>query len=279
MRLKDLKLLFLFAVVLTATSLLVGLAGAAVTITATKIDTLVVDNDGDGEAGPGDLLRYTIVVTNSGDEDATGVVFTDTIDMNTTLTGTVHVSPIAFDDSYDSLGNVGISAAAGSGLLANDVDPDNNTGMLTVASSGNASANGGDVSVAADGSFIYTPAPGFRGTDTFTYTASDGDPLTPDGPGTVTITVSEMIWFVDNTAPGGGDGRLDTPYNALAAYSGATDAPGDIIFLYSGSGNYTDGITLLNNQFLIGQGATASIVDITGITMPPHSKALPGVGG
>jgi hypothetical protein len=88
-----------------------------------------------------------------------------------------------------------------------------------------------------------------------------------------------MIWFVDNTAPGGGDGRLGTPCNSLTAYSGADDDPGDIIFLYSGSGNYTDGITLLNNQFLIGQGAVASIVDITGITMPPHSKALPGVGG
>jgi len=31
----------------------------------------------------------------------------------------------------------------------------------------------GTVDLAADGTFVYTPAPGFTGTDTFTYVASD----------------------------------------------------------------------------------------------------------
>lgn len=250
-------------------------------LTAVKTDTLLTDNDGDGTADPGDLLRYTIVFTNSGPDSATGVVFTDTIDAHTTLSGTAHISPIAFDDSYDALGNVGLTVPAGSGLLANDVDPDANSGTLTIASFDATSANGRAVSVnTADGSFTYLPAAGYEGADTFTYTLSDGDPLTPDGQGTVTITVNEVIWFVDNTAAGGGDGRLGTPYNSLAAFvSGAADESGDIIFLYSGSGNYSGGLTLLNNQFLIGQGATASIAVATGITVPPHSNALPGTGG
>jgi hypothetical protein len=47
---------------------------------------------------------------------------------------------------------------------------------------------GASLSVAADGSFFYTPGPGFTGSDTFVYQAVDEDGA-PSGPATVTITV------------------------------------------------------------------------------------------
>src|SRR2546423_13157872 len=67
----------------------------APTITATKSHMPA------GNANPGDTLTYTVVITNSGTSDATGVNFSDTIDPNTTLVaGSVIASPIANDDSY-----------------------------------------------------------------------------------------------------------------------------------------------------------------------------------
>ncbi len=73
-------------------------AQAAVTPTApdldaTKAAALQIDADGDGLASPGDTLRFTVVLTNSGNAAATGVVYSDTPDANTTLTvGSVSVS-------------------------------------------------------------------------------------------------------------------------------------------------------------------------------------------
>jgi len=57
-------------------------------LTASKTALLVEDADGDGQAGPGDTLQYTITISNPDDgynADATGVVFSDTLDPNTTL--------------------------------------------------------------------------------------------------------------------------------------------------------------------------------------------------
>ena len=250
------------------------------TIAATMVDTIFTDVDGDGRADPGDTLEYTVVISNTG-TDATGMVFSDTIDSRTTFVGgSVNTSPIAFDDSgYTASGNVRITVSAASGVLTNDIDPDtgNNTGLT--ASAGVTSAQGGNVAMSANGGFSYNPAPGFTGTDTFTYTVTDAGGAT--GTGTVTFNVSGMIWFVNAAAGGGGDGRLTTPFNCytgVGCFSAvAVDDPGDNIFLYSGA--YTGGNTLLANQRLIGQGAGATLSTITGITPPTGSDALPATGG
>jgi uncharacterized repeat protein (TIGR01451 family) len=245
-------------------------------LTATKKDALLIDNNSDGIANPGETIKYTVTITNSGTTDATGVVFNDTPDANTTLVnGSVTSTPIAVDDSYTATGNVRISVPA-PGLLGNDEDPEGDT--LT-ASDGSLSANGGNVSVSSDGSFTYNPAPGFEGTDTFNYTVTDSHGNT--NVGTVTITVSGMIWFVNSSAAPGGDGRLTSPYNCLVGagcyYTAAPDDPNDNIFLYSGA--YTGGVTLLAGQKVIGQGATNSLAVIAGITPAPNSDPLPSTGG
>ncbi len=62
-------------------------------ISATKTDSLFLDNDGNSIPSPGDELLYTVVLTNSGNQAASGVTFTDTPDANTTLVaGTVTTS-------------------------------------------------------------------------------------------------------------------------------------------------------------------------------------------
>src|SRR5262249_18021106 len=72
----------------------------------------------------------------------------------------------------------------GPGLLANDPDADGDP--LTAVQV--APPAHGTLALATDGSFVYTPASGFHGTDSFTYRASDG--FIPGNVLTVTIVVN-----------------------------------------------------------------------------------------
>ncbi|HEX8282295.1 MAG TPA: PxKF domain-containing protein [Pyrinomonadaceae bacterium] len=244
-------------------------------ISATKTDAFP-DPDNDGKAVPGDTITYTVQITNSG-SDATGVNFSDTVDANTTFVpGSVTTTPVAAGDAYTAIGNVQINVPAGSGLTANDSDPDGDT--LTASGPATSTA-GGNVTVNADGSFTYNPPPGFEGADTFTYSVTDGDSA-PDT-ATVTVNVGGMIWFVDSSAAAGGDGRLTSPFNALTGAGSfdavAADDQNDNIFLYDGP--YSGGLALQSGQALIGEGAGASLATITGLTPPSYSTPLPATGG
>ena len=64
-------------------------------------------------------------------------------------------------------------------MLGNDTDPDGDT--LTAAVVDSAPSHG-TLTLNADGSFTYTPAANFNGTDSFTYRASDGTPAAPTRP-------------------------------------------------------------------------------------------------
>ncbi len=246
-------------------------------ITATKKDAFP-DPDNDGNAAPGATITYTVQINNSG-TDATGVVFNDTVDANTTFVpGSITTTPVAIDDTYSAIGNVQINVPDGAGdLTSNDSDPDG--GPVTAVAGTTTSANGGDVTINANGSFSYNPPAGFEGADTFTYTINGAS--APSNTATVTVNVAGMIWFVDASAASGGDGRLTSPFNALTGPGSfdavAADQPNDNIFLYSGP--YTGGLSLLSGQALIGQGSTASLATVTGLTPPSYSAPLPATGG
>src|SRR5262245_45352368 len=253
---------------------------AGPTITATK------NVDVHTHAHPGDTLMYTVVISNTGMADATGVNFTDTIDANTTLVpGSLAISPIAQNDSYNTIGNVNISVPAGSGVLTNDLNPG---GMGTLAvTQVNGGAVGspvatthGSVTMAADGSFTYNPTAGFSGpSDSFTYTLGNGTGKTDTA--TVTINISGRIWFVNSALGSNGDGRRATPFNILtgAGSADSVDAANDVIFLFSSATTYTGGMTLNSGEIIIGQGASQSILSITGFAAPSGTNLLPATGG
>ena len=103
-----------------------------------------------------------------------------------TATVTVSVTPVAdppvvVDDAY-SLSAASLSVPAGSGLLANDIGP----GPVAVVSF--TPPAHGTATVNPDGSFVYTPAVGYYGPDSFTYTATSSEGASATG--TVTIDVS-----------------------------------------------------------------------------------------
>jgi VCBS repeat-containing protein len=99
-----------------------------------------------------------------------------------TVTLTV-AAPAANNDTGSTTENTALSVAA-PGVLANDSDP-NNDPLAAVLAAGPAH---GTVALNADGSYTYTPAANFVGTDSFTYQAGDG--LATSGTATVTITVA-----------------------------------------------------------------------------------------
>ncbi len=95
-------------------------------------------------------------------------------------------APVAVDDSYSTNENASLTVNA-SGVLTNDVNVDGDTLHAELVS---APAHG-TVSLNSDGTFTYTPAAYFHGTDTFTYNAVN---TSKRGvlPATVTITVNPV---------------------------------------------------------------------------------------
>lgn len=133
-------------------------------------------------------VGYTPNANFNGNDSFTYTI--DDIDGNTSNSALVLVAvdpvndaPVASNDAYAAVQDTVLSVNAASGLLANDSDVDGDAltaSLVTAPVTGN-------VVIAADGSFVYTPAAGFTGDDIFTYNASDG---VASSTATVTITVS-----------------------------------------------------------------------------------------
>lgn len=126
----------------------VEIVAAEPSMSATKADALQVDVDNDTVADPGDTIRYTIVITNSGTGVATSVLFNDTPDANTSLVvgsvttslGSVTTGNTAGDTSVAV--NAGAMAAnGGTATITFDVVVDNPVpgGVTTVSNQGSIS--------------------------------------------------------------------------------------------------------------------------------------------
>lgn len=89
-------------------------------------------------------------------------------------TGTVltvgNAPPVAKNDSYGVVRDHVLAESAKTGVLANDTDPLRH--ILSAALVG--APRHGRLALSGDGSFNYTPTPGFIGNDSFTYKAMDG---------------------------------------------------------------------------------------------------------
>jgi VCBS repeat-containing protein len=89
-----------------------------------------------------------------------------------TLTGTPVDDPArATDDGYATASGTPLTVAAAQGVLANDSDPEGNPFTASLVTG---PANG-TLTLNANGSFSYTPNPGFQGQDSFTYAVTGGD--------------------------------------------------------------------------------------------------------
>lgn len=227
-----------------------------------------LDDQVGGTVQAGDGITYLVTLSNTGDANATSVVLSNPLDPNSSfVAGSTKIGVAAFADTYFVIGNTPRTLNAAGGLLSNDVDIDAG-GAFTVSGVvdiGGSAVVSGSLVVNADGSFTYTPATGVTGSDIFRYTVVDSDGLVSTGQ--VTFSISSMVWFVDNSAPGGGDGSYNNPFNSLAPLNGAggvgdVDAPGDSIFIYETGINYAGGLQLENDQILFGDGYAVQYFDL-----------------
>ena len=208
--------------------------------------------------------------------------------------GAVNSDPVAQNQAYATFGNT-ILEVAGADIPGNEVAAvasaislltgatDTDMDMLMVQTATNmATTAGGTVTIFADGSFFYTPEAGDTGiTDTFTFTVLDGNGGMDTA--TASITLTERIWYVDDDAAAGGDGTSATPFNSLAPLdtggsSDGLDGTGDTIYVLGGT--YSGGITLEDNQSLLGQAVdlvvgTTTLISGSAATRP----TLANVGG
>jgi VCBS repeat-containing protein len=115
----------------------------------------------------------------------------------------VNDAPTAGTDAYSTGEDTALTVNA-PGVLTNDSDPDGNQLSAVVASG----PGHGTLTLNANGTFTYTPAADFNGTDTFTYKASDGS--AQSNLATVTITVTPVS---------------DPPTATNDTYSTAEDTP------------------------------------------------------
>ena len=129
-------------------------------------------------------LTNTATIASAG----TGTIALSPASVGTQIT--VNEPPVAADDDLVTGRDVLLVVAA-LGPKANDSDDEDGQSVLDAALVGGPANGTLTVPLAADGSFTYSPNPGWTGVDTFTYTVTDSRGATSNV-ATVTIGVQEL---------------------------------------------------------------------------------------
>lgn len=162
---------------------------------------------------------------------------------------------LATADTYMAAGSISVDAAGG--LMANDIGQpgriDNQDLMVDpdfITSPDYTAPANGSVSLSADGSFSYTPDPGFEGIDSFNYrlVAEVGDPSNPVGDPNVYSAPAQVVLRVTTTACAAdlnSDGSLNfLDISTFLSAFGNMDPAAD--FNNDGSYNFLDVSVYLN---------------------------------
>jgi large repetitive protein len=188
---------------------------------------------------------YSVVVTAS---DAGGLTATQTFSWTVT-----NPAPVATDNTASTNEDAPIASI---NVLGNDADPDGDP--LTVVS---ASAVNGTVAINADGTLRYTPNANFNGTDTITYTISDGQG------GTATAKVVVTVGAVNDPPVPVGTLPARTNFDGTSGISVAT------------AGGFSDVDNAALAYSVTGLPAGLSINAATGVISGTIDRSASQVGG
>jgi hypothetical protein len=164
--------------------------------------------------------------------------------------------PTAKADTYTVAAGGSISIAA-PGVLANDTDPEGNPLTAKIITT---PANSQSFSFNNSGAFTYTPAPGFAGTDSFTYVANDG--TSDSGPATtVTINVLPTVTIDDPAVAEGSNGQQDLAFTLTLSAASASE----VVVSYktsNGSAGEGDYVVIPSGKVTFAAGETTKDVTI-----------------
>jgi VCBS repeat-containing protein len=212
-------------------------------------------------------LIYTPAADYHGTDTFTYKVRDGVADSNVatvTITVTpVNDAPLALGDSYAADEDVPLAIAA-PGVLGNDLDAEGSPLTADVVSP----PSHGTLTLSGDGSFLYTPAADFNGTDSFTYAANDGS--WDSNVATVTITVA-----ADNDAPilhdDHGTTNEDEPMTFEASQLLGNDRPGPTAPPGAVDNEQAQTLTVVSVSASSSQGGTVTFNANTGlITYTPR---------
>ncbi|HHS83538.1 MAG TPA: tandem-95 repeat protein, partial [Gammaproteobacteria bacterium] len=188
-----------------------------------------VVNNGDGTftytppAGFSGADSFTYTVSDGNGAEAQG-----TVSVTVTKVIPVNNPPVAMADAVTTQQDTSVTTGD---VLANDSDPDGDS--VTVSGVDSQSAQGGIVVDNGDGTFTYTPASGYVGSDMFNYMISDGKG--GQAQGVVNITVEQATSTntnpvaVDDTA----ETEVDTAVTVADVLANDSDADGDVLSITS----------------------------------------------
>lgn len=116
--------------------------------------------------------------------------------------------PVAVDDNYVTNQGIPLDVGILSGVLANDLDP-KGTGLTAALVT---PPTHGTLELRSNGSFTYSPALDFNGTDSFTYQASDGVQTSNEATAAITVQAANVAPLaVDDSYQVDQDQRLSIP--------------------------------------------------------------------
>ena len=195
---------------------------------------------------PDGSYSYTPATNFSGTDT---VVYTAEDPFGSQVTATLRISVLvnhpgsAADDTATTLVNTNLSVPA-PGVLANDSDADG----LVVVTGAATTSGGGNIQFAADGSYSYTPAANFSGTDTIVYTAQDQFGSQVSATLRINVAVNHPGSAADDTAAtsfntalaGAAPGVLanDNDPDGLVVVTGAVATSGDGAIQFQPNGSY-----------------------------------------
>jgi VCBS repeat-containing protein len=196
--------------------------------------------------------------------------------------------PIAQADQYVATRNSTLSVLSAAGVLANDSDADGDPLTVLIVNS----ATQGTLSLNANGSFSYTPAPNFTGSDSFSYRAADGFATSAVAVVTLTVLASNSVptaqpdQFVTaknvalNVSPSSGilANDFDADGETLAALLVSSTSHGALSVSANGSFSYTPVANYSGSDFFsyrVTDGKANSAVALVSITINPSPNSAP----
>ncbi len=262
--------------------------------TTTEGGTVTIDNGGTPFNPTDDTLVYSAAADFTGTDSFTYTISDRNGDVSLTDTATVtvrvergNVAPVATDDTATATEGTPETIA----VLDNDSDP--NGDEISLAGFPTRTREGGTITLdrngtfllTADDSLVYTPASGFTGNDSFTYTISDGEltdtatvivgivtvepvpepneaPIAADDAATTTEGTPEAIAVLDNDFDMDGDQLTIEGVSQATAAGGAVSIFG-VTLIYTPPAVETGGTLADSFTYTISDGDLTDTATVT----------------